>query len=84
MSATIVNRNLPDELAEPELRERLSRTLKISDLELVADKGTGMTSRQAVVKVDMPMFEAEALAQKWNGRIVEGRPLRVFASLFMQ
>ena len=84
MTATIIIRNLSDELDEPDLRQRLSETLKIEQMELVPDKGTGMTSRQAIVKVDMPMFEADALAQQWNGRIVGGREIRVTTMHFME
>jgi hypothetical protein len=84
MTATIIIRNLSDELDEPDLRQRLSETLKIEQMELVPDKGAGMTSRQAIVKVDMPLFEADELAQRWNGRIVGGRELRVTTMRFME
>lgn len=83
MSATILIRNLPDEPDESQLREAIAETLRIEELELVPDEGTSCTSRIAVVQVDMPIHQAEELAQKWNGRIVAGRPIWVTATLFM-
>jgi len=83
MSATIVIRNLPDEADESQIRAAIAEALKIENLELLPDKGTSGTKRLAIVQVDMPMYEAEALAQKWNGRIIGGRPIQVAATLFM-
>ena len=83
MSATILIRNLPDEADETQIREAVAETLRVEELELVPDKGTSCTSRIAIVQVDMPIHEAEDLAQRWNGRIVAGRPIQVTATLFM-
>jgi len=83
MAATIVIRNLPDEADEAQIRATIAETLSIEDLELLPDKGTSGTKRLAIVQVDMPMHEAEQLAQRWNGRIIGGRPIQVAATLFM-
>ena len=83
MTSTILIRNLPDDITEEALREALGQHLPVGKLEIMPDPNETTSDKQAVVHADIPKFEADAFAQRFNGRIIQGREVRVSAMLFM-
>lgn len=74
--ATMLIRNLPDNADEARLREVLGPH-QVTSIEFQDDPNPNTSQRQAIVTLDMPAFEAEQFVTKYNGRIVDGKKLRV-------
>jgi RNA recognition motif-containing protein len=83
MTSTILIRNLPDDITEEAVREAVGHYLPVTKVEIVPDPNEMTSDKQAVLHAEIPTFEAEAFAQRFNGRIVQGRQVRVTAMLFM-
>jgi len=83
MASTIMIRNLPDDITEERLIEALGEFLPVGKLEIMDDPNEMTSDKQAVVHADCSTFEAETFAQRFNGRIIQGRKVAVSALLFM-
>ncbi|MGB5590590.1 MAG: RNA-binding protein [Gammaproteobacteria bacterium] len=83
MASTLLIRNLPDTITEEALREALGQYIPINKIELMPDPAPATSDKQAVVHAEFSTFEAEKFAQRFNGRMVEGRKVAVSAMLFM-
>lgn len=70
----IVIGNLPDDVTEEGIREALSAFAQADKIRLANESGTPT----ALIDVDMPRAQAEALAQRINGRSYQGRVLRAW------
>lgn len=81
--ATMLIRNLPDDMNEEGVRELLGGTEKLLSVEFLPE-GDGATTRQVVVTLDMSDPEAERLAALFQGRIHEGHALRLSVMHFME
>jgi RNA recognition motif-containing protein len=73
----IVIGNLPDDVTEEAIREALSPFAATDTIKLVKESGTP----SAVIEVEMPRAQAEALAKRIHGRIFQGRDLRAWVPL---
>jgi len=82
MSTEVFIRNLPDGTTEEFLQEFLANTAEIIEIKFIPDPNPNTSDCQAMVVVDLPHFDAEQLANRFNGRIVDGHTLRVVASLY--
>jgi RNA recognition motif-containing protein len=82
MPTEVFIRNLPDGTTEEFLREFLSNSVEIIEIKFISDPNPNTTDCQALVLVDLPHYDAEQLANRFNGRIVDGHTLRVVASLY--
>jgi len=83
MASTILIRNLPDDIAEETLRQAIGEYLPVTKLEILDDPNPKTSDKQAVIHADIPTFEAETFARRFNGRIIQGREVTVVAMLFM-
>jgi RNA recognition motif. (a.k.a. RRM, RBD, or RNP domain) len=70
----IVVANLPDNVTEESVRQALSAFAPVENIKLVKESGTP----SAVIQMEMPRSQAEALAQRITGRLYEGRALRAW------
>lgn len=84
MAATILIRNLPDTITEETLREGLGDYIPVTKIELMPDPAPDTSDKQAVVHAEFSTFEAEEFAQRFNGRVIQGRKVAVTAMLFME
>lgn len=75
--ATMLIRNLPDEVDESRLIEALGGDDRVKKIEFVDDPNPNTSQAQAIVTLDMGTYEAEQLANRYQGMILEGRPLRL-------
>lgn len=82
MATEIFVRNLPDGTNEEFLQEFLSDSAKILKIQFLPDPNPNTTGCQASILVDLPRYDAEQLASRFNGRIVDGHTLQVIASLY--
>ena len=82
MATEIFIRNLPNGTTEEFLREFLSNTVEIVEIKFLPDPNPNTSDCQALVVVDLAHYDAEQLANRFNGRIIDGHTLRVVASLF--
>jgi len=73
----IVIGNLPDDVSEEGIREALSSFAPADTIKLI--KGSGAPS--AIIEVAMARGQADALAQRINGRIYQGRALRAIVTV---
>lgn len=73
----IVVGNLPDDVSEEGIREALSPFAPVDKIQLVKESGTP----SAVIEMEMPRPQAEALAKRIHGRIYRGRELRAWVPL---
>lgn len=80
--ATMLIRNLPARVDEARLKEIFGED-RVKAVEYKEDPNPNTSDRQALVTLDMPAFEAEKVASKYNGMIVEGKPLRISVMHFM-
>ncbi len=78
---TIYVRNLPAGATEEQIREALEHHAMINAIEFVDDPNASTDRKQARITVDMPHFDAEQLATRFNGRIVGGEPITLFVPL---
>ena len=81
MSVSVYIRNLPAGAREEQIREARQTHAKIESIAVVDDTNPDTDRKMALVKMDMPRFEAEELATRFNGRIVEGEPITLFVPL---
>ena len=79
--ATIYARNLPAGVAEDDIREALEHHAKIESIEITDDVNEETDRKTARILVDMPRYDAEQLATRFNGRIVSGEPITLFVPL---
>jgi RNA recognition motif-containing protein len=82
MATEVFIRNLPDGTTEEFLREFLANAAEITEIKFIPDPNPNTSDCQAMVVVDLPHYDAEQLANRFNGRIVDGHTLRVVASLY--
>ena len=73
----IVIGNLPDDVTEDGIREALSAFAPVEAIKLLKESGTP----SAVIEMDVPRAQAEALAKRIHGRIYKGRDLRAWVPL---
>ena len=81
MSVSVYIRNLPAGAREEHIREALQNHAKIESIEFIDDTNPDTDRKMALVKMDMPRFEAEELATRFTGRIVRGEPITLFVPL---
>lgn len=70
----IVIGNLPDDVTEDGIREALSAFAPVEKIKLVKEGG----APGALIETALTKLQAEALANRINGRIYQGRPLRAW------
>jgi hypothetical protein len=70
--------NLPDNITEDAIREALSDVAPVNAITLVPEGG----APSAMIEMEMPRADAEALARRIHGRIYQGRELRAWVPLF--
>lgn len=70
----VVIGNLPDDVSEDGIREALRPFAPVDKILLVKDSGTP----SAVIDMEMTRGQAEALAERINGRMHQGRSLRAW------
>ncbi len=75
--ATILIRNLPDRVDDARLTELLGGPERVASIEIKEDPNPATSLRQAIVSLNMTPFEAERIATKYQGMIIEGRPIRI-------
>lgn len=75
--ATMLIRNLPDGVDEARVIEALGGDDRVTKIEFQDDPNPNTSQRQAIVTLDMGTYEAEQLANRYQGMILEGRPLRL-------
>ena len=80
--ATILIRNLPDKIDDARLREVLGES-QVTNIEYQDDPNPNTSARQALVTLDMPAYEAEQIANKYNGMVLDGKALRISDIHFM-
>ena len=78
---TVYVRNLPGGATEDDIKEALEYHAKIETIEFVPDPREDTDRKQARIQLDMPRFDAEELAVRFDGRIVRGEPIRVIVPL---
>jgi hypothetical protein len=74
---TVLIRNLPDRVDETRLTEVLGGPEQIVSIEMKEDPNPSTSMRQALVALKMTPYEAEQLVSKYQGMILEGRPMRI-------
>jgi hypothetical protein len=80
--ATMLIRNLPNRVDDARLREVFGEH-QVTNIEYQDDPNPNTSDRQALVTLDMPAYEAEQLANKFNGMVLEGRKVRISVIHFM-
>ena len=70
----IVIGNLPDNITEDGIREALGAFAPVDKIKLVKEGG----APGALIEMEMTRAAAEALAQRINGRLYQGRALRAW------
>jgi RNA recognition motif-containing protein len=70
----IVIGNLPDDVEEEGIRDALSPFAPVEAIKLVHDSGTPT----AVIEMETTRAHAEQLAQRIQGRLYQGKPLRAW------
>lgn len=70
--ATLVIRNLPERATEESLRERFGGSF-ITSMEIRDDHAEGRSGRQAIIELNMTRYEAEQLAGRYQGMVIEDR-----------
>ncbi len=81
--STILIRNLPDRVDEARLTEVLGGPDCVTSIEFKEDTNPSTSLRQAIVTLNMTPYEAERVVNKYQGMILEGRPLRISVMHFM-
>lgn len=75
--ATVLIRNLPDRVDEARLTEVLGGPDQVLSIEMKEDPNPSTSTRQAIVNLKMTPYEAERLVSKYQGMIMEGKPMRI-------
>jgi len=75
--ATVLIRNLPDRVDEARLTEVLGGPDQVLSIEMKEDPNPSTSTRQAIVNLKMTPYEAERLVSRYQGMIVEGKPMRI-------
>ncbi len=70
----IIIGNLPDDATEEGIREALSAFAPVESIRLVPEGG----APSAMIETSMTQMQAEALAQRIQGRLYKGRELRAW------
>ncbi|MCC7486630.1 MAG: RNA-binding protein [Burkholderiales bacterium] len=73
----IVIGNLPGDVTEEGIREALNAFAPVDAIRLVKESGTPT----AVIELEVPRPQAEALAKRIHGRLYKGRELRAWVPL---
>ena len=82
MASEIFIRNLPDNVTEEVLREFIGSHIEILEIEINEDPNPNTSSHRAYIRVNVPHYDAEQLARRYHGRIMDGRKLSVYVSLY--
>lgn len=81
--ATLLIRNLPDRVDEARLIEVLGGAELVESVEIRDDPNPSTSARQAIVSMNMSPYEAERTVARYQGMILEGRPLRIYVMHLM-
>jgi hypothetical protein len=81
MSTQLYARNLPADVSEDDIRKALQYHGKINKIEFMADARKETDRKVALITLDVSAYEGEQIAEKFNGRIVGGEPITLYASL---
>ncbi len=81
MASLIYVRNLPAEATEDDIRRVLEHHGRIIDVEFVPDARENTDRKVAMIKLDLPHYDAELIAEKFNGRIVRGERISMYATM---
>jgi RNA recognition motif-containing protein len=73
----IVIGNLPDDVTEDGIRDALSGLAPVDSIHLVRESG----APSAVIEMDMSKAQADALANRIQGRSYQGRTLRAWVPI---
>mgnify|MGYP001550206167 CR=1 FL=1 len=79
--ATIYARNLPAGVTEDDIMKALEHHAKIESIEITDDVNTETDRKTARIVLDMPLYDAEQLADRFQGRIVGGEAIRLYVPL---
>lgn len=74
---TVLIRNLPERVDQARLTEVLGGPELVTSIEFKEDPNPSTSLRQAIVSLKMTPFEAERIVNKYQGMILEGRPMRI-------
>ena len=74
----IVIGNLPDKASEESIRQALSQFAPVENIAVAKEEG-GTPS--AIIEMEMTRGQAEALAQRIQGRVIEGQAVRAWVPL---
>ena len=81
MTSMLYARNLPADVTEDDLRRALEHHAKITKVEFMPDTRKDTDRKVAMISLEVPTFDAELIAEKFNGRIVGGEPITLYATL---
>lgn len=81
MSSMLYARNLPANVTEDDVRRALENHAKITKVEIVPDTRKDTDRKVAMISLEVPRFDAELIAEKFNGRIVGGEPISLYATM---
>ena len=81
MASMLYARNLPAEATEDDVRRVLEHHGKIIDIEFLPDARKDTDRKVALIRMDLPHYETEMIAEKFNGRIVRGQRIRMYATM---
>ena len=70
----IVIANLPDDASEESLRDALTGLAPVESIRLVPEG----SAPSAIIEMEMTKMQADALANRINGRMYQGRALRAW------
>ncbi|UCC15608.1 MAG: RNA-binding protein [Gammaproteobacteria bacterium] len=81
--ATIIIRNLPYRITEDRLRELFGGEVLVKDIDIQDDPNPNTADRQAILTLEMSAYDAEQLAKRYQGMVIEGRDVRIAVAHFM-
>lgn len=82
MASDIFIRNLPDNITDQALRDFIGSHVEILEINIREDDNPNTSTQQAHVRLNVPRYDAEELAKRYHGRIMAGRKLAVYVSLY--
>lgn len=80
---TLIIRNLPDKATEDRLRELFGGEDLVGDIEIMDDPNPKTTARQALLTLNMSTYEAEQLAKRYRGMVIDGYDVRIAVANLM-
>ena len=81
--ATIIIRNLPDRITEDRLRELFGGEGLVKEIDIRDDPNPNTADRQAILTLEMSAYEAEQLAKRYQGMVIDGHDIRIAVAHFM-